>query len=412
MNQEVTVIGAGIVGICSALHLQRNGFKVTLLDRRPPASEASFGNAGVISRGSIFPEAAPGIQKKIPGILSNRNREARLHYGYLGQLTPWARRLLKNTRAERFENNILALNDIVGRCLVAHKALLHECNGLNYLRESGWIKLFRQLETFEASALEQQMLEKCGVAFERLDASGVQTMEAGLRDIFAAGLWIKNTASVSNPGAVGRLYAELFLSEGGTIELDELKRLEQRDGYWQIELSNNQTKADKLVIALGAWSKVILETIGYNIPMVVERGYHMHYDLQPGVSLTRPVYDVDGGYVMSPMQKGLRVTTGVEWGSEETAPTPVQLRQVKPYVSQAIDIDTELDPEPWLGRRPCTPDSLPIIGSAPKHKNLWLAFGHGHMGFSMGPITGQLIADMVAGKSPVMNTEAFSPARF
>jgi len=138
----------------------------------------------------------------------------------------------------------------------------------------------------------------------------------------------------------------------------------------------------------------------------------MHYEMSQGVQLSRPVYDVDGGYVMSPMQKGLRVTTGVEWGSENTEPTPVQLKQVQPFVKQAINISTELDPEPWLGRRPCTPDSLPVIGAAHKHHNLWLAFGHGHMGFSMGPITGQLIADLMTGQKPALDTDSFSMSRF
>ena len=406
------MIGAGIVGICSALQLQRRGFKVTLLDRRPPASETSFGNAGVISRGSVFPTAAPGIHKKLPEILTNRSREARLHYRYLGQLSPWGRRILKNANTEKFEQSINALNALVGLCLKEHKILLGECSGLALLRESGWIKSFRTAESFESSASEQRYLEKCGIDFERLNGAAIQEFESGLNPIFAAGLWIKNTASVSSPGAVCDLYARKFADAGGTIVLDELKQLDWRNGQWQISCANKQSQSESVVVALGAWSKVVLEQLGYKVPLVVERGYHMHYQMLEGVQLSRPVYDVDGGYVMSPMQKGLRVTTGVEWGSENTEPTPVQLKQIKPFVKQAIDIATELDPEPWLGRRPCTPDSLPVISAAHKHKNLWLAFGHGHMGFSMGPITGQLVADLMTGQKPALNTDVFKLSRF
>lgn len=407
------MIGAGIVGICSAIQLQRRGFEVTLLDRKPPASETSYGNAGVISRGSVFPSASPGIHKKLPQILANRSREARLHYGYLAQMMPWAKRLFKNANTEMFKHNIDALNSIVGICLQEHLALLHECGGLDLLHRNGWIKLFRNPESFEASATEQSYLGDCGIEFESIGREKLINMEAGLQPIFAGGLWIKNTASVSNPGQVCTLYAKHFTDAGGSIVCDELLKLSpQDDNSWQISCTGGQRQADSIVVALGAWSKVLLEELGYKVPMAVERGYHMHYQLKEKNSLGRPVYDVDGGYVMSPMQQGLRVTTGVEWGSEESVPTPVQLKQVVPFVKQAINIDDELDPEPWLGRRPCTPDSLPVIGAADRHRNLWVAFGHGHMGFSMGPITGRLIAELMTGATPVINTEKFSLSRF
>ncbi len=404
------MIGAGIVGICSAIQLQRRGYDVTLLDRRAPASETSFGNAGVISRGSIFPTAAPGISKKIPQILANRSREARLHYRYLGQLAPWARRLMQNASAEKFELNLHALNEIVGACLHEHKALLQECGGLTLLRENGWIKLYRNAESFENSAAEQTSLAQCGIDFEALGHEQIDTMEPALNSIFTGGLWIKNTASVSSPGQVCELYTRLFTNAGGKLVRDELKELQWRDDQWQISCNSNQLNTESVVVALGAWSKSVLEQLGYRIPMVVERGYHMHY--QSSSILNRPVYDVDGGYVMSPMQQGLRVTTGVEWGSEDTKPTPVQLQQIQPYVKQAIDINDKLDLEPWLGRRPCTPDSLPVISAAHRHQNLWVAFGHGHMGFSMGPITGRLIADLVVGTEPLIAAGRFRLSRF
>lgn len=410
MKRSVTVIGAGIVGICSAIQLQRRGFNVTLLDRKPPASETSFGNAGVISRGSVFPTASPGIHKKLPQILTNRSREARLHYRYISQLAPWARQLFSHANSESFERNINALNSIVRLCLQEHQSLLHECDGLALLRQNGWIKLFRNPATFEHSASEQQHLQQCAIDFEALGARQIQAMEPGLKAIFSGGLWIKNTASVINPGKVCDLYATQFSDKGGTIVLDELQQLEWRDDQWHVRCENQKINSESVVVALGAWTKTVLEPLGYRIPMVVERGYHMHYKLSD--HLGRPVYDVDGGYVMSPMQKGLRVTTGVEWGSEYTEATPVQLKQVQPFVKEAIDIEDELDPEPWLGRRPCTTDSLPVISAAHNHHHLWVAFGHGHMGFSMGPITGRLIAEMMTDSKTAIDTAPFSLARF
>jgi len=412
LSSRVTVIGAGIVGICSALQLQRRGFQVTLLDRKPPATETSFGNAGVISRGSIFPEVSPGIVRKLPSILSNRSRDARVHYSYLMQLTRWGSRALPNARVANYEKNVCVLNELIKHCLPEHKSLLADCSGSGLLRENGWLKLFRDPVAFEKSADEQKTLADSGIDFQCLSAKEISDLEKGLNGIFTGGLWIKSTASVSSPGEVCKLYAKLFVEAGGEVVCDELQHLIYQDSSWSIECASSERTTDKVVIALGAWSKVVLEKLGYTVPLIVERGYHMHYKMQQGISLSRPVFDVNGGYVMSPMQNGLRVTTGVEFGSEHTEPTPVQLKQVKPYVSEAIGIDTEIDPEPWLGRRPCTPDSLPIISAAHKHKNLWTAFGHGHMGFSMGPITGCLLADMMTSKTPAINTDAFSLSRF
>jgi D-amino-acid dehydrogenase len=410
MSQRVVVCGAGIVGICTAIHLQQRGFNVTLLDRREPARETSFGNAGVISRGSVFPEATPGIWKKIPGYLSNRKVDARLHYRYLPTLSPWGVGVLRNARTEAYRRNIKALNVIVSGCLREHKALMRVSGALPLLRENGWMKLFRHTQSFEASAGEQHQLTQCGVPFDRISARELNDLEPALADIFTGALLINNTASVSSPGAVGESYAKYFAGAGGTVVQDELVRLQPADTGWSVQTTNQNLACEHVVVSMGAWSKRLLESMGYRVPLAVERGYHMHY--RADRTLRRPVYDVDAGYVMSPMQRGIRVTTGVEWASENSKPTPVQLKKVEPRVREAITLKQQIDDEPWLGRRPCMPDSLPVIGKATRHANLWLAFGHGHMGFSMGPITGRLIAEMICGARPIIDTAPFGLTRF
>ncbi len=404
------VCGAGIVGICSAIQLLKRGYRVTLLDRRGPAQETSYGNAGVISRGSVFPEAAPGIWRKIPGYLSNRKIEARVHYRYLKALSPWGIGVLRNSKPESYRSNLQALNIIVSACLDEHKKLLLASGAQNYLRENGWMKLFRRTNSFEASAGEQRQLAEYGIPFDTVSASDLRALEPSLQDIFCGGLLINNTASVSDPGAVGQHYADYFVAEGGTVVIDDIVRLQQQSGEWTVHTSNASLQCDHVLVSMGAWSRPLLEGMGYRVPLAVERGYHMHYQCDSPIN--RPVYDVDAGYVMSPMRRGIRVTTGVEWAAEDARPTPVQLRQVEPLVKQALSIRQQVDNEPWLGRRPCMPDSLPVIGMATRHSNLWLAFGHGHMGFSMGPITGRLIAEMITGARPIIDTAPFGLARF
>jgi len=410
MNHHIVVCGAGIVGICSAIQLLKCGYKVTLLDRRGPAGETSFGNAGVISRGSVFPEASPGIWKKIPGYLSNRKIEARFHYRYLPAMSPWGAGVLRNSRDAAYRANLRALNMIVSACLDEHKKLMQLSGAQQFLRENGWLKLFRRKETFEGTAAEQQQMTHYGISYDCVSSQELRDMEPSLQEVFCGGLLINNTASVSDPGAVGQHYAEYFVAQGGNVVIDDIVRLEDKADGWIVHTGSSQLSCDQVLVSMGAWSKRLLESMGYRVPLAVERGYHMHY--QCSSPITRPVFDVDAGYVMSPMQRGVRVTTGVEWAGNDAPPTPVQLRKVEPLVREALVLQQSVDNEPWLGRRPCMPDSLPVIGMATRHANLWLAFGHGHMGFSMGPITGRLIAELITGARPIIDTTPFGLARF
>lgn len=410
MSQHIVVCGAGIVGICSAIHLLKRGYRVTLLDRRGPAQETSFGNAGVISRGSVFPEASPGIWKKIPGYLSNRKVEARVHYRYLPAMSPWGMGVLRNAKPEAYRSNIQALNILVSACLDEHKKLMLQSGSQHLLRENGWLKLYRQNRSFESSASEQRQLAQCGIPFDCVSPADIDVIEPSLQKVFCGGLLINNTASVSSPGDVGQSYADYFVAEGGKLVIDDVAALQKQSDTWRVKTASGALECDHVLISMGAWSKTLLEELGYRVPLAVERGYHMHY--QCDTPINRPVYDVDAGYVMSPMQRGIRVTTGVEWAAENARPTPVQLKQVEPRVREAVTLKQQVDNEPWLGRRPCMPDSLPVIGMATRHANLWLAFGHGHMGFSMGPVTGRLIAEMISGTRPIIDTAPFGLSRF
>lgn len=318
--------------------------------------------------------------------------------------------VLRNSRPESYRSNLQALNIIVSACLDEHKKLMRASGALQYLRENGWLKLFRHTESFEATAVEQRQLAQCGIPFDSISANDLRDIEPALQDIFCGGLLINNTASVSDPGAIGQCYADYFVAEGGSVVIKDIVRLQHQSDKWTVHTSAGSLQCDHVLISMGAWSKPLLEDMGYRVPLAVERGYHMHY--KSNSPINRPVYDVDAGYVMSPMQRGIRVTTGVEWAAEDARPTPVQLRQVEPLVKEALSLMQQVDDEPWIGRRPCMPDSLPVIGMATRHSNLWLAFGHGHMGFSMGPITGRLIAEMITGSRPIIDTTPFGLARF
>jgi D-amino-acid dehydrogenase len=239
-------------------------------------------------------------------------------------------------------------------------------------------------------------------------------MEPALAPIFHRALWIQGSYSVDDPHAVVAAYADLFLQAGGTLKRMTATGV-RRDGQrWTVQgaQDSESLSADQVVVALGPWSKALLKTTGIDLPMAFERGYHMHYRGADGARVSRPVYDTGGGYVLSPMARGLRLTTGVELDACDAAPRPAQLELAESRAREAFPLGERLDTSAWLGRRPTLPDSRPMIGEAPKHPGLWLALGHQHIGFSTAPGTAKLLTElMIDGRATALH-HAFRPGRF
>lgn len=410
MARPVAVLGAGIVGISCALHLVRRGFEVTLVDRREPGSETSWGNSGVIGRASIAPLAQPAIWRKLPRYAANRDRAVRFGPGYPAREPGWFARFLANSRPGAFDANARRLNALLAHALPEHEALLAGDSGL--LRRDGWLQLFRTEPGFEASAGARALWYRHGVRFRILDRDGLRDLEPHLGPVFRRAILLEDVASVADPGRVCRLLAERFAAEGGTVLREEVRGLGPADRGMRVELAGGELHADETVVALGPWSAGLLASLGYRLPVIRERGYHLHLAARRGAPLGRPCLDAEGAYVVTPMTAGLRLTTGIEFCAPDAPPTPVQLDSVLPLAREAFPVGAPVDPEPWLGARPGTPDSLPVIGRAPRHPNLWFAFGHASIGFALGPVTGRLIAEMMGGEAPLVDPAPCSAVRF
>ena len=410
MARSVAVLGAGIVGVSCALHLGRRGFRATLVDRREPGSETSFGNSGVIGRASIAPLSHPAIWRKLRRYASNRDRAVRFGPGYPAREIGWFTRFLANSRAGAFEANARHLNALLIHALAEHEALLAGESGL--LRRDGWLQLFRTESGFEASAPTRALWYRHGVRFQVLDRSAIRELEPHLGPVFRRAIWLEDIASVANPGRICRILAERFAAEGGTVLREEARSLRMADGAVIIDLGDKELRADEVVVALGPWSTDLLAPFGYRLPVIRERGYHLHLAPRHNEPLGRPCLDAEGAYVVTPMDAGLRLTTGIEFSAPDAPPTPVQLDSVLPLAREAFPAAGPVESKPWLGARPGTPDSLPIIGRAPRHPNLWLAFGHASIGFALGPVTGRLIAEMMSGEAPLLDPVPYSATRF
>ena len=410
MARSVAVLGAGIIGISCALHLRRRGFEVTLVDRREPGSETSFGNSGVIGRASIVPLSQPAIWRKLPRYAANRDRAVRFGPGYPARELGWFARFLANSRPGAFDANARRLNALQAHALSEHEALLAGDAGL--LRRDGWLQLFRTEAGFEASAVVRALWYRHGVRFRILDHDDLREIEPHVAPVFRRGIWLQDIASVADPGEVCRLLADRFAAEGGTLLREEVRALRSVDGEVRAVLDDGELRADETVVALGPWSRDLLIPLGYRPPVIRERGYHLHLAPRHNQPLGRPCLDAEGAYVITPMRAGLRVTTGIEFSAPDAPPTPVQLDSVLPLAREAFPVGAPVDPEPWLGARPGTPDSLPVIGRAPRHPNLWFAFGHASTGFALGPVTGRLIGEMVGGEAPLVDPTPYSTTRF
>ena len=209
-----------------------------------------------------------------------------------------------------------------------------------------------------------------------------------------------------------RAYAARFAALGGLAFTGDARTLHRANSYWRVETASGPLDAGDVVIALGPWTPDILAPLGIKLPLAVKRGYHQHFRPQGNAALGRPVLDAENGYVLAPMAQGIRVTTGVEFAAREAPATPVQLDRVLPAARELFPLGEPVEAQPWLGARPCFPDSRPLIGRAPRQRGLWLAYGHAHWGLTLGPATGRLIAEMMTGATPFCDPTPYSAERF
>ncbi len=400
-----------MVGVSCALELQRRGHRVTLVDRRGVGEETSAGNAGLLSSSTITPLADPQLWPRLHRLALNREAGLQLHYPHLPALLPWLLRFLARCRRGVYFSDGEAMAALTLPSIEIHRQWIEQAGAQELLNPAGALKLYRYSRSFDRDALERELFDRCGVRYTPLDAAAIAALEPDLAPVFECGVRFDDTLSLRDPQRLCRAYAELFEAAGGAIEIAAVRSIAPRGGGWEATLSEAAMTAEHLVVCLGAWTPQLLAPLGYRNPLALERGYHMLLAAAPGKRLVRAVFDADASYVLAPMEGGLRVTTGTNLVARETVPTPRQLERVLPRAREAFPLGAELLPRPWMGHRPSVPDTLPIVGAAPRHRNLWLAFAHAHMGFTLGPVSGKLVADCIDGAAPTPALAACRPAR-
>ena len=256
--------------------------------------------------------------------------------------------------------------------------------------------------------------EKAGSKFAVLSKSDMFDLEPHVAADFHTALHFQSSHSVSSPGGVTKAFANSFTAGGGLFSKGDAASLDQdiSSGRWSVDTEDGAYEAADAVVALGPWSPELVSRFHYKLPLEVKRGYHQHFRPGGNAGLSRPVVDIDNGYAITPMQMGIRLTSGIEFADLDSAPTPVQLQRILPRARELFPLADPVEPEPWMGNRPCMPDSMPVLGKAPRHDGLWFSFGHGHWGFSLGPVTGKLLAQAMTGETPDCAIAALSATRF
>jgi D-lysine oxidase len=293
-----------------------------------------------------------------------------------------------------------------------HWAMAREASAEHFFRANGWIHLHRSKASFAAAESELHYARIFGAGYDILEPGQVAELEPHVRPVFHKAIHWKDSESVSSPGGVTKAYAEAFARNGGQILRGDALSLRREGDSWGVETQSGSLTGTDVVVALGPWSMDLLKLFGYDLPLAVKRGYHTHYRTMGNATLSRPVVDIDNGFVLTPMERGIRLTTGIEFAARDAVATPVQIRRTKPLARQLFPLDSEVDLAPWMGARPCFPDSLPMVGRSPRHTGLWFSFGHAHTGFTNGPVTGRLLSEMMTGARTLVDPKPYSPTRF
>ena len=413
MKCDVIVVGAGIIGVSIALHLQSAGRSVMLIDRHGEAgSETSHGNAGLVERASVVPYGFPQSLSQLIRYGFNRSIDLRFSWSMLPKLAPYLFSYWRHSSVAGLASASRDLLPLIEASVKEHDEFIgQQPAAAKLFSRRGWIKAYASDRMLQEAVAEAETLAQHELNWALLDERELARLEPNISGMTGAIHWL-DPITASDPGSVTAAYAQLFCSRGGTLTKGDAYTLAERSGRWTIELQSRLIEAEHAVVALGPWSADVLRGLSYRFPLEVKRGYHMHYRLAEGARLHHPILDAERGYVLAPMRKGVRLTTGVELSRRDAASTPIQLDRAEVVARRVLPLDGRVDDKPWIGFRPVFADMRPAIGQAPRHKNLWVAFGHGHHGFTMGPATGRLMSDMITGRSPAFDPGPFSPARF
>ena len=417
MNKEIKfkcsvgVIGAGIQGVCISLNLIKKGFNVTLIDREEPGKEsASYGNAGHFSPYASVPINRPDILTDIPSMLLNSTGPLALKWKYVPNMIPWFLKFIKNCSKKNMMHTAKYMHQILDLALPAYDELFEDID-VSELVENRGIIYFWTDKDLKSRELEIKIRDELGVKQQLLTPHEIHDLEPHINKIYHGGVLYSNAKHARNPKKILLKLFDLFLKKGGEFKKQNVQTISfTNDNKPVIKTDLNLYNFDKAVIACGAFSKKLTDQVDEKIPLDTERGYHVHFKGYDHL-LSRPVIFLNRGFGITPMEQGLRVVGTVEFGGLDN---PASKKRVLNLVNNAKYLlpDLKEHEDEWLGFRPTLPDFLPILGPSKNHKNLFYSFGHHHLGWTLGAISGKIISGMIAGENTNLDLSVYNSKRF
>jgi D-amino-acid dehydrogenase len=415
-GRRVGVIGAGMVGVCAARWLQRDGHSVFLIEPGNPGEGASFGNAGAFNGSSVTPVAMPGVIRQVPGWLKDPLGPLSLRWQYLPTILPYLARMVRSATPEKVRSQARALRPLIAPTVPLVRELARDAGAEHLIHQRGHLYVYRSAEALEKDALAWALRRENGVEIDEFDADELRQLEPVLSREYVRGLLVRENGHTSNPhGLVTRL-VEQFRREGG--EIVRARALGFRlDGkrLTAIRTDDGDLPADAAIVCAGAHSKPLAAALGDKIPLETERGYHLMIR-DPEVMPRIPTADADGKFVATPMELGLRLAGTVELAGLKAPPdwrrSRILLTQARRMLPGLAAEHPEDRITTWMGHRPALPDSLPVLGPSRSSPDVIYAFGHGHIGMTSAPMTGRVVADLVAGRPAPIDISPFAAGRF
>lgn len=411
-GRTCVVVGAGIVGICVGLALLKRGCSVTLVDRLEPGMGCSYGNAGILASMAVVPVGLPGFERQLPRMLFDPESPLVLRWSALPHTLPWLLRFRRAATMQQVPLTADAMKALYGTSVQRHRLLAQEAGVPELVRGTPGLYVHRSPQAIDVwHDLPWRLRRARGAAIEVLDGAALRDAEPALSSEYTRGVRMGPMGFTTNPLRLAQAYAALFVRRGGRILQADVRRLQSPGHSVLVESSGGVLTADTAVVAAGAWSRALVEPLGLALPMIAERGYHMTF-ADPGIALNHVVSEVALHFAVTPMENGLRVAGTEELGLADEPPawrrTAVLEKQARRmFPGLRSDKGTR-----WMGPRPGLPDSLPALGAVPGHARVFLAAGHGHLGLTGAPHTGEIVAALVAGEPLALDLAPFAPGRF
>ena len=406
---RIGIIGAGIQGVCNALFLQKKGFDVIIFDKDEPGCGASYGNAGHFSPYASVPLNRPDVLTDVPAMLLSSNGPLALKWNYVPKMIPWFLKFIRNCTKERMMHTATYMHQILDLALPAYEELFTEVDLEGLVVDNGIMYIWNN-QNISSRNLEIKIRNELGVKQKLLNPKEIHDLEPNIKPIYDGGVFYEYAKHTTNPKKVLLKLFDLFIQKGGKFLKHDIKNLNFDEDKPVIRTETQRFIFDKVVIACGAFSKKFTKDLYENIPLDTERGYHIHYKGYQHL-ISRPVVFSNRGFGMTPMEQGLRVVGTVEFGGLENPPSKGRIKNLINNAKFMLNDLPEHEDE-WLGFRPSLPDFLPVIGPSKNYKNVFYSFGHHHLGWTLGAISGKIISKMISEEKTNLNLEPYSSLRF